>query len=560
MTVETQFDYSVSNPAWLKSLILNENMLNVNSIATNTKLTALPEYPYSKTADSFKSDVEYYTQLYSLDVSSKRAAYIYVLEYLNSASAAVQGETSDEYIKEWLTDNGIIYPTNGLYDTENLIFARTLYSLMSGGYSGVTIPSGTTVQAALVMYMAVIFGDDIASMIAMNDGLMPETFDEYVYLVCLVALNANGYNVNRQTPENEIYRLTAVQMVRTAGYAVDADTVTFEELKNDFTAVWVGKVYDVNLDATEFAEATANGTGALYVIRTIGKTHGIAVQNDASYADAFTTVAENTDVFAFDTGEFYADIYNYEAYLSYIREKVWICPTALHTPEGDESILITVDGSPVETGEYKEIPLSTEAETQTVIITVTFTGDKTYTKNYTIKIHQGTATAPANENTLSGNSVLGVLAGNTVSYIASAIPIFGNALNASLLMPSIGYGTPKSIDVSSVISSALSNSYFGTTGNLSLTTENTGTLLVLAADPPEGYKFETDEKGYVIAIVKDVEEGATGDGGRTDVKVNGDSDVKLTFDMLKSKIPVFVIPAGVAVILLVCTFIFKKKE
>lgn len=563
MTVETQFDYSVSNPAWLKSLVLNENMLSTDNITVNTRLTALPEYPYSKTADSFKSDVEYYVSLYSLDVSAKRAAYVYVLDYMNSASAAVAGETSDEYIKEWLEGNGIVYPPNGLNNPENLIFARTLYSLMSRGYPGVTVPPGTTVQAALVMYMSVVFGDDMTQMLAMNDGIMPETLDEYVYLVCLVGLNANGYSVSRSTPVEEVYRLSAVQTVRTAGIAVDADTVTFDELRNDFTAVWVGKQYGVSLDPAAFAAANAGGTGALYVIKMIGKSNGIAVKDGLSYKDAFETVAANTTYFAFDTGEFYADIYNYEAYLTYIREKVWICPTALRTPGAGETLTITIDGAESPTGEYKEVRLSADAEIQTVMITVTFSGEQNYSKTYTIRIHQGAAAAPPNENSLTGNSLIGTFAGNTIGYVASAFPIFGDALSASLLMPSIGESAPKNFYLNSAISSAFYLASAAGTGAdaISPLEGNPGTLLVIAAAPPEGYEYVTDEKGYVISIVRKKDEGTTGDGGRTDVPVNRNgAGVSFSYDMIKTKLPYAAVPAGAAVLLLVCAALFKKKD
>ena len=44
-TVETQFTYSTSNPAWLKDLIAREDMTNTQGTLTALTLTAKPEYP-----------------------------------------------------------------------------------------------------------------------------------------------------------------------------------------------------------------------------------------------------------------------------------------------------------------------------------------------------------------------------------------------------------------------------------------------------------------------------------------------------------------------------------
>ena len=95
VTVETQFSYSVSNPAWLKALDAREDMTNTQGTMTALTLTPKPEYPYSVTPEGFRSEVNYYTQLFTLDASASKAAYLYVLQYINQFASEATRNVSD---------------------------------------------------------------------------------------------------------------------------------------------------------------------------------------------------------------------------------------------------------------------------------------------------------------------------------------------------------------------------------------------------------------------------------------------------------------------------------
>ena len=177
VTVETQFSYSVSNPAWLKALDAREDMTNTQGTMTALTLTPKPEYPYSVTPEGFRSEVNYYTQLFTLDASASKAAYLYVLQYINQFASEATRNVSDEFIMEYLTDLGIAYPQGGLGDQENLIFARALYTLLSTGAVNVTITPGMSVQAALIQCMTQVFNIDAATLAAWSIGTV-DTIDE----------------------------------------------------------------------------------------------------------------------------------------------------------------------------------------------------------------------------------------------------------------------------------------------------------------------------------------------------------------------------------------------
>ena len=57
---DTQYSYDTNDPAWLSDIIVKEDMATVESLATSSTLEPVASYPYNHTADSFKSEIEYY--------------------------------------------------------------------------------------------------------------------------------------------------------------------------------------------------------------------------------------------------------------------------------------------------------------------------------------------------------------------------------------------------------------------------------------------------------------------------------------------------------------------
>lgn len=611
LTIETQFTYGVSNPAWLKDLTVKENMLDINSLAKNLKLEALPDYPYSMTPDTFKEEVEYFIELYSLDEGSRRAAYVYVLNHMGSFSAAASSDVSDEQIKVYLENKGIIYPVDGLENTENLIFARALYSVMSVDALGVKVPAGTTLEGALVLYLSKIFGDDMASLLMFNSGLSLESLEDYVTVVCKVALNVNGYTVSPSTPKEEVYRLMAIQTIREVGISVDENNVSFEELKLKYLAATLGLQYDISVDPLQLQSELAASNAHFYILRLLGQSRGLAVRQNQKYSDAFMLVAENSDIFALETGEFYADIYNYKVQLEYLRDKIWVSPTALSVANQDgQSVTVTVNGKNINSGTFCEVELNKSIEMQAISIGVTYIdAEQTATKVYTLKVYQGLVEAPASENvTVPGNSLIGIIANNTFTRFSTAL---GESMNSlpprisgimSLLMPTIG-GEQTSQDntTGGLISSAgdfLSALIFkaqnSSTGNVvgvgsdtinppvtnpslpgyispqnggsfgsSATTQ--GININNAGAPPTGYSYLVNDSGYIIGIspdymIKDQDQGGSPQAYNPPAAPIGTADSGVTWEMAKGVLPYIALPVSLALVTLAFVFIFKKKS
>ncbi len=428
---ETQYDYDEADIAWLTDLVIKEDMTTVEGMAQRVTLVPEPEYPYTETPESFRKDVDYFVSLYNLDSGSQRAGYIYFFEMLNSSSDLLAADVSDADIREYLEGVGIDYPENP--GSDELIIARALFSAMVTGSLGSSFAVGADLEEAVVSYLAALTGMNIESLKEWMPSGSILSLDEYILAASKLSLWSNGYDVSRDTDEDEVYRLMAVMTVKAQGISVDSDS-SFDSLKAKYIAALLGKKYSVVIDSAKLASHLENGTTAFYMLQLLGKKGGLSVREDnASYEEAFRLVAENTREFDVSSEDFYADIFNYSAVLSSRRSSLWIYPTAYATDTA-YSCIVSVNGKPVKNNYYNEIAIDPELPEQELVITVTANGSSLSSKcTYKIHITQGTyagiegdepVTAPgtAGNAFVSGDSlVAGILSSIGVNSVISDI-------------------------------------------------------------------------------------------------------------------------------------------
>lgn len=388
LAFETQFNHSEADIAWLTDLVIKEDMTTVEGMAQRVELVPRPEYPYAETAESFREDVEYYTSLYNLDVDSQRVGYIYFFELLNSNSGIVSGEISDTDIREYLEGLGVVYPAS--MGADELIMARVLYTAVASGAIGGEALQMASLEEIIVSYLASVTGMNIEALKEWMPAGSELSLDNYILAASRMTLWTNGYDVSADTPEDEVYRLVAAMTVKAQGLTVDS-SLSFDELKEKYLAVMLGKKYSVAMDSDILAEAVKNDTAAFYILQLIGKKGGLSIRQDnATYEEAFYLVAENTGYFDLEADEFYADIYEYDAKLSVRNKSLWIYPTAYAT-DSEYGLVVSVNGTPVKNNYYNEIMLDLNKNEQDLIIKVTATGRyKSSECIYTIHIKQGT--------------------------------------------------------------------------------------------------------------------------------------------------------------------------
>ena len=459
LMVETQFTYDSVNLSWLKDLIIKEDMSSVQSLASNqATLEPVPKYPYRHTAASFSEEITYYQMLYTLDEDMAEVAYLYILQIVESLAASTTSASfSDEYIRSYLESLGVVYPTGDAENSsETLIVARALYSVLAKDES-YTIKRGTGLYEAFTSYISVIIGVDMKYIIKYDSDGTLTGLEEYVLAACRYMLYTMGYDVGNNTSDEEIFRLLAIMTIRSQGISIDSKTATIEEIKVKYLCAMMCRIYEVSINVPDFENAVNSRKLDFYMLQLIGKKNGVSVKDDVTYEEAFDIVSKNTDYFNLESGEFYADVFEYNVRLKYKRDKIWFYPQTLGTTSESEgtNVNVKINGVDVQENYYVDVALDSTLPKETVNITVVYTDDSgTITSTYTVNVYQG------NETYVSpGTNISGALSGvsDIVSQLLSEVGLDSSIANivknipfelperifsiSSLLLPSFDTGS-----------------------------------------------------------------------------------------------------------------------
>lgn len=500
LTFETQYDYESVNAAWLTDLVIKEDMTTVEGMAQRVDLVPAPDYPYTETAESFESDVDYFMALYNLETGSQRAGYIYFFEMLNANSGLVNSEISDADIKEYLEGLSIAYPANA--GSDELIMAKLLFTaIATGSVSSGSIVPGASLESLVVDYISTYTGMDAATLSQWTPHSGELTLDEYILAASKLSLWTNGYSVTPETDEEEVYRMLAVMTVRAQGITVDG-TLSFDELKSKYTAALLGAEYDVTVDSRKLAQAEENGTAAYYILQLIGKKYGMSLREDNStYEEAFNLVAENTGVFDVATDDFYADIYNYDVQLKTRCKSLWIYPTAYATGS-DANVLVTVNGTAIKNNYYNEIDIEYTEDVQKLVIVVTVSDNGESEKcTYTVTVRQGSYADIEGEGPVTDTNT----------------PSFGTS-------DSVVVEVLANLGINSVISAVLDKSYVSLPSTVSTVVSFMAPTFDSEALNAEALLSENAQDSFYINVLDEV-------GSVVDADIEGVPGIELTPDV-----------------------------
>lgn len=406
--VQTQYLYSENNVSWIRKLVIKEDMLSVDGIATQAVLHPVTDYPYTSDAPHFKAEVEESIKTYTLDEDSQRAAYLYLLRQVGALSIISEPTVSDQTKADWLRSQGIIVTPEDEDDPEKLLMISALYAMMRNDlyyvYTGehFTIPEGTSLEQALVMYLAALSGQgsSLSSFIYKFFGHTSfGNLEDYIYYTSLMALYTNGYVTAveiPQLPREEVYRRVAIMTIRNYGLAIDSEKATHEELQQKYLTAMLGTQYKVSLDPESLVKATANQSIPYYILQRMAfEDANLTIsQTKYSYEDCFKMVLQKTSRFDLEK-EFYSDIYEYNIYLDHKRPDISINPTPITAKS-----VITINNQVVIGGEYTKVQLK-EVEKQSINIVSRYTvKGKTTTSLYKLNIFQGDIPTP--DSSLTG--------------------------------------------------------------------------------------------------------------------------------------------------------------
>lgn len=406
--VKTQYEYEANNPSWLRQLIVKENMLSVDGIVTEKALYPVSKYPYVTDAPSFKEEVAEYAKYYTLDEESQRAAYIYVFQQLGAMSIIADPEATDQTKAEWLREQGVIITPEQEEDPDSIFMISALYALWKNDFfyviegERITIPPGTKLEAALMMYM-VALGDDDRSLLAFVNKYFNITeiisLEDYIYYTCLFALYTNGYISSREIvtiPRNEAFRRLAIMSISNAGISVDVNTATDEEIQIKYMAAMLGTQYNVTLDPDSTFKANRAKTLHYYIIQRMAyEDKKLAISSSKyTYEQAFDIVLKKTNRFDLEK-EFYSDIYEYDVHLDHFRELLYINPT----PIDNGYLTVKINDQKVNLNQYAKIPLNSDP-TQIILINVQYNGESKESTTYRLNVYQGTT--PSDDKDVTG--------------------------------------------------------------------------------------------------------------------------------------------------------------
>ena len=394
---ETQYMYDSPNLSWLKDLIVKENMSSVDGLSQRNTIVAKAPYPYSATAETFKEEVASYQAIYTLDENMANVLYLYMLELTMSFANGTDKSYSDDFIRAYLESLGIVYPSEDTQETK--IIARALFTIVTKDEDFV-VKRGTGLYQAFTSYISQTLGLNVDLVIKFDKDADVNDLKDYVLAAGKYMLYSAGYNVTKDTPEEEVYRLIAIMTIRAQGISIDSSTATFEEIKNKYLCAAMCRIYEVTIDPDGFDKAVKNDNLAFYLLQLIGKENGITVRDSVSYETAFDIVSRNTTYFNLEEGEFYADVYEYDVQLKYKRDTIWLYPQTIGvTSESDGTkVDVFVNDNDVRENYYVSVAIDKEAEMVPVIITVEYT-DKTGAKissSYKLNVYQGTKEAVQN--------------------------------------------------------------------------------------------------------------------------------------------------------------------
>lgn len=502
--IQTQYIYSENNVSWIRKLVIKEDMLSPEGIATEAVLHPVTDYPYTTDAPHFKAEVEECTKTYTLDEDSQRAAYLYLIKQVGALSLISEPTVSDQTKADWLRSQGIVITKEEEQDPEKILMISALYAMMRNDlyyvYTGehLTIPQGTSLEQAIVIYLASLSGQGstLASFIYKFFGHSSfGNLEDYMYYTSLMALYTNGYVNATEIPQlsrNEVYRRVAIMTIRGYGLAIDSEKATHEELQQKYLTAMLGTHYKVSLDPESLAKASNNQSIAYYILQRMAYEDAKLTisQTKYSFENCFKTVLQKTDRFDLKK-EFYSDVYEYNVYLESNRSNISVNPTPLTAAS-----VVTINGKPVIGGEYAKVEIkNVEHQVLNIVSRYTVNG-KTTTSLYKLNVYQGTTPPPSSNIT-----------GIVPTYKNPSNSTTGNGSNGNNPTVNVNLTLPNMLPYVSQINGAATNLVgkilsLNDKGQL---VDQQGNVISQATYEtlPEGYKYVLGDDGIIKVVLID---------------------------------------------------------
>lgn len=490
--VRTQYVYDENDPSWLRKLVVKEDLLSVEGIATEAVMHPVASYPYRTDAPCFKEEVAGYVTTFTLDESSRKAAYIYLLNQIGALDLITSAPPEGQSKADWLRERGIVITKDDETNPDSVVMINALYSLMKNDFyyvitgNHITIPEGTKLEAAVMMYLIAISDKnstltDFIQKYFANTNIL--TLEDYIYYTSLMTLFTNGYVTVRELPKmthEEVYRRLAIMTIRNAGISIDSQNASTEEIQIKYLAAMLGIQYSIKVDPQSLETEVKRNTVAYYILRRMAyEDASITISTTKySYEQAFDITKTKTNRFDLEN-KFYSDIAEYNVYLNNYRSSVYVNPT----PLSKTGIEIYINDTKVADNKYSKVELTGSALQVIYIKTKHTSQGTTNTSYYRIKVHQGSV--PASDSNITG----------VIESIGN-VTIFDPSKNyADGIIPEVSKINEIAPSIYDLIGKAVSVNEKG-----QLVDKDGNVISDSQYTLPEGYKYSIDDAGRITIV------------------------------------------------------------
>lgn len=387
------------NRAWLSELYIRETLSDFG----NHDMIPIADV-YNRTLEEYLKDVETLKALTSVDFDKLGEAYVRILETVFDLLNKVDVGLSYEEMKSYLeTEWKIIFPAEE--DSSTLTYTTVVYACLKYDLlyplMGIhfTVPQNTTLEHAVVLILSTVLNEEIEADI--------DTIYEYTIYNIKQSLIENGYQITPDANPDELLALYKIMMAEQRGYVIENQNIAaytqadWDYLNAAFVASYINLFYDIT-PTVEDTSAALKNTGdanalATMILRTMITTQGGTVSANESLETLFRRACE-AGYFQLDT-ELYADIYEYEVYLTYNCKEIWLAPYAYADELGVgevDNVTITINGTQVNNGDSFLFPLTGDTTIATVSL-VYDNGEIHDTATYTFTIFNGTEEIPEHD-------------------------------------------------------------------------------------------------------------------------------------------------------------------
>ncbi len=391
---------SEKNPAWLADFYVRESSTDLGRKEMVPKADGI----YSRTLGGFKAEVDALKKVCNISMDSLTAKFDEVINKLYNMISETGLLEDYTKMKDYLVNEcGIVYPNGDTSTTPvytAIVYACIKYDIISP-ITGkpVVIPSGTTIDRAVVIVVANVLGEELPDSVTSIEDYAIETIKQM--------LKKNGYEVPDNYTPKEIILQYKIMIAEQQGYKIenqDIKNYTQEDIKHldgCYYAAIIKMNYNVSPkpeDAYVVIKSADTDAAAALILGLMIESKGESTLEDNTLQELFDHACK-LGFFNLKNG-FYSDVYNYDVFLKYNCNGVWLTAYSYASQMGQnelDNVKLTINGAEVTNGKSYLLKLTGDV-TKVVVSSVYDNGKQKENVSYTFMIHNGKEKLPDNAN------------------------------------------------------------------------------------------------------------------------------------------------------------------